>query len=185
MPSAFFTALSGLRSHQAAVQVVANNVANLNTVAFKGSRADFRDLFYQNIGLSRSGVASQIGLGVSPITVSRRFEQGTIQNTGGCSMRRSRARVSSLSPPTVCCSSRGRATFSSTPNQELVTINGEIVQGWNRDPSTGAVNTQPADWRYQPAGQRPHRAARNDDAADQRQPGDRIGDGVCAAGAGV
>ena len=73
MPSAFFTGLSGLRSHQTAVQVVANNVANLNTVAFKGSRADFRDLFYQNIGLSRSGVASQAGLGVSPITVSRRF----------------------------------------------------------------------------------------------------------------
>ncbi len=83
MPSAFFTGLSGLRAHARAVEVVANNLANLNTLSFKSSRSDFRDLFYQQIGQSRSGVASQVGIGAAPITVSRRFEQGTIQNTGG------------------------------------------------------------------------------------------------------
>ena len=83
MPSAFFTGLSGLRAHARSIEVIANNLANLNTIAFKGSRADFRDLFYQQIGQSRSGVASQVGIGVAPITVSRRNEQGTIQNTGG------------------------------------------------------------------------------------------------------
>ena len=56
MPSAFFTGLSGLSSHSRAVEVVANNLANLNTISFKGSRSDFRDLFYQNIGQSQSGV---------------------------------------------------------------------------------------------------------------------------------
>ena len=45
MPSAFFTGLSGLSAHSRAVEVVANNLANLNTLSFKGSRSDFRDLF--------------------------------------------------------------------------------------------------------------------------------------------
>ena len=83
MPSPFFTGLSGLRAHSRAVEVVANNLANLNTIGFKGSRSDFRDLFYQQIGQSRSGVASQVGIGAAPVTVFRRFEQGTVQNTGG------------------------------------------------------------------------------------------------------
>ncbi len=50
MPSAFLTALSGLRSHARAIEVISNNLANLNTFAFKGSRAEFRDLFYQQSG---------------------------------------------------------------------------------------------------------------------------------------
>jgi flagellar hook protein FlgE len=141
MPSAFFTGLSGLRSHQGAVQVVANNIANLNTVAFKGSRADFRDLFYQNIGLSRSGVASQIGLGVSPITVSRRFEQGTIQNTGGLLDAAIQGEGFFIVSDGGVLQFTRSGNFQLNADQEMVTINGEIVQGWNRDPGTGAVNT--------------------------------------------
>ena len=141
MPSAFFTGLSGLRSHQGAVQVVANNIANLNTVAFKGSRADFRDLFYQNIGLSRSGVASQIGLGVSPITVSRRFEQGTIQNTGGLLDAAVQGEGFFVVSDGGVLQFTRSGNFQLNSNQEMVTINGEVVQGWNRDPTTGAVNT--------------------------------------------
>ena len=53
MPSAFLTALSGLRSHAKAIEVISNNLANLNTFAFKGSRAEFRDLFYLNYALRR------------------------------------------------------------------------------------------------------------------------------------
>ena len=141
MPSAFFTGLSGLRSHQGAVQVVANNVANLNSVAFKGSRADFRDLFYQNIGLSRSGVASQIGLGVSPITVSRRFEQGTIQNTGGLLDAAIQGEGFFVVSDGGVLQFTRSGNFQLNSNQELVTINGEVVQGWNREPATGAVNS--------------------------------------------
>ena len=141
MPSAFFTALSGLRAHQGAVQVVANNIANLNTVAFKGSRADFRDLFYQNIGLSRSGVASQIGLGVSPITVSRRFEQGTIQNTGGLLDAAIQGEGFFIVSENGVLQFTRAGNFQLNADQEMVTINGEVVQGWNRDPNTGAVNT--------------------------------------------
>ena len=140
MPSAFFTALSGLRSHAKAIEVVSNNLANLNTFAFKGSRAEFRDLFYQTIGLSRSGVASQAGLGVAPITVSRRFEQGTIQNTGGLLDAAIQGEGFFVVKDTDLVQYTRAGNFQLNTARELVTINGEIVQGWSRNPTTGVVN---------------------------------------------
>ena len=141
MPSAFLTALSGLRSHARAVEVIANNLANLNTFAFKGSRAEFRDLFYQTIGLSRSGVASQAGLGVAPITVSRRFEQGTVQNTGGLLDAAIQGEGFFIVKDNDLTQYSRAGNFQLNTDRVLVTINGEVVQGWNRNPTTEVVNT--------------------------------------------
>ena len=141
MPSAFLTALSGLRSHARAVEVIANNLANLNTFAFKGSRAEFRDLFYQTIGLSRSGVASQAGLGVAPITVSRRFEQGTVQNTGGLLDAAIQGEGFFIVKDNDLVQYSRAGNFQLNTDRVLVTINGEVVQGWNRHPTTEVVNT--------------------------------------------
>ncbi len=141
MPSAFLTALSGLRSHARAVEVIANNLANLNTFAFKGSRAEFRDLFYQTIGLSRSGVASQAGLGVAPITVSRRFEQGTVQNTGGLLDAAIQGEGFFIVKDNDLTQYSRAGNFQLNTERVLVTINGEVVQGWNRNPTTEVVNT--------------------------------------------
>ena len=141
MPSAFLTALSGLRSHARAVEVIANNLANLNTFAFKGSRAEFRDLFYQTIGLSRSGVASQAGLGVAPITVSRRFEQGTVQNTGGLLDAAIQGEGFFIVKDNDLTQYSRAGNFQLNTARQLVTINGEVVQGWNRNPTTEVVNT--------------------------------------------
>lgn len=146
MPSAFFTGLSGLREHARAVEVVANNLANLNTISFKGSRSDFRDLFYQQIGQSRSGVASQVGIGVSPITVSRRFEQGTIQNTGGLLDAAIQGEGFFIVKDGDLVQYTRAGNFQIDNNQNLVAINGEQVQGWIRDRNTGAVDT------FQPIG---------------------------------
>ncbi len=132
MPSAFFTGLSGLRAHARAVEVVANNLANLNTISFKGSRADFRDLFYQQIGQSRAGVASQVGIGVSPITVSRRFEQGTIQNTGGLLDAAIQGEGFFIVSDNNLTQYTRAGNFQLNANLQVVTINGELVQGWVR-----------------------------------------------------
>ena len=147
MPSAFFTGLSGLRSHSRAVEVVANNLANLNTVSFKGSRADFRDLFYQQIGQSRSGVSSQVGIGAAPITVSRIFEQGTIQSTGGLLDAAIQGEGFFIVKDGDLTLYTRAGNFQLNTNQEVVSINGEVVQGWIRNPGTGAVDTgiPPAD----------------------------------------
>lgn len=141
MPSPFFTGLSGLRAHSRAVEVVANNLANLNTVGFKGSRSDFRDLFYQQIGQSRSGVASQVGIGAAPITVSRRFEQGTIQNTGGLLDAAVQGEGYFIVEDGDLTLYTRAGNFQLNQDQEVVSINGELVQGWVRDRTTGVVNT--------------------------------------------
>ncbi len=140
MPSAFFTGLSGLRAHSRAVEVIANNLANLNTISFKGSRADFRDLFYQQIGQSRSGVASQVGIGVSPITVSRRFEQGTIQNTGGLLDAAIQGEGFFIVQADDLTQYTRAGNFQINALQQLVTIDGALVQGWIRD-TTGVLDT--------------------------------------------
>ena len=141
MPSAFLTALSGLRSHAKAIEVISNNLANLNTFAFKGSRAEFRDLFYQTIGLSRSGVASQAGLGVAPITVSRRFEQGTVQNTGGLLDAAVQGEGFFIVKDADLTQYTRAGNFQLNLARELIGLGGEIVQGWSRNPTTGVLNT--------------------------------------------
>lgn len=141
MPSAFFTGLSGLQSHSQAVQVVANNLANLNTIAFKGSRSDFRDLFYQSVGQSRSGVVSQIGIGTAPISVFRRFEQGTVQNTGGLLDAAIQGEGFFIVKDGDLTQYSRAGNFQLNADRELVTINAEGVMGWTRDPSTGQIRT--------------------------------------------
>ena len=140
MPSAFFTGLSGLRAHARSIEVIANNLANLNTISFKGSRADFRDLFYQQIGQSRSGVASQVGIGVAPITVSRRNEQGTIQNTGGLLDAAIQGVGFFIVEDAGLRQFTRAGNFQLNQSQQLVTINGELVQGWIRD-NSGNIDT--------------------------------------------
>ena len=81
MPS-FSIPLSGLNANSQALSVIANNLANLNTLAFKGSTVNFRDLFYQQVGSSGSGNPVQIGVGAVVGSVSSRFTQGSIESTG-------------------------------------------------------------------------------------------------------
>jgi flagellar hook protein FlgE len=141
MPSAFFTGLSGLSAHSRAVEVVANNLANLNTLSFKGSRSDFRDLFYQNIGQSRSGVVSQVGIGAAPITVSRRFDQGVIQSTGGLLDAAVQGEGYFIVSDNDLVQYTRAGNFQLNTDQELVTLNGESVQGWIRSRAAAQVDT--------------------------------------------
>ena len=77
----FSASLSGLNANEQKLKVIGNNLANLNTVAFKASTVDFSDLVYQSVGGS-SANPSQIGLGVTTESISPNFRQGGIENTG-------------------------------------------------------------------------------------------------------
>jgi len=81
MPS-FSIPLSGLDTSSTALSVIANNLANLNTVGFKGQRAMFQDLFYQQVGTSGSGNAVQVGVGAAVAGIGSQLTQGSIQTTG-------------------------------------------------------------------------------------------------------
>lgn len=83
------TAISGLKSHQAMLDVTANNIANVNTSGFKGSRVAFSDLLSQTIsGASQptgdsGGInARQVGLGTTIGSTQQLHTQGGLMQTG-------------------------------------------------------------------------------------------------------
>jgi len=74
----FSIALSGLQANSVALNTIGNNLANLNTTAYKSQSTSFEDLFYQQIGESGSGDAVQVGAGTKVSGTSRAFTEGTI-----------------------------------------------------------------------------------------------------------
>ncbi len=74
----FSIALSGLQANSVALNTIGNNLANLNTTAFKGQTTSFETLFYQQIGESGSGDAIQLGAGTRVSGTSTNFTEGTI-----------------------------------------------------------------------------------------------------------
>lgn len=64
MMRSLYSGVAGLRTHQIKMDVVGNNIANVNTYAYKSQRATFRDMYYQTIRSSSTGVnATQLGYG--------------------------------------------------------------------------------------------------------------------------
>jgi flagellar hook protein FlgE len=81
MPS-FSTPLSGLNADSQDLSVIANNLANLNTVGYKDAVTNFQDLFYQQIGTNGAGNPVQVGVGTQISAISGNFTQGSISATG-------------------------------------------------------------------------------------------------------
>ncbi|GIW08392.1 MAG: flagellar basal body protein [Dehalococcoidia bacterium] len=97
MLRSLFSAVSSLRNHQSALDVIAHNLANVNTVGFKSGRANFQETLSQTISGPRApapaaggGAAqglggvnpSQIGLGMRLASIDTLQIQGSFQNTG-------------------------------------------------------------------------------------------------------
>ncbi len=80
MQTSLFTGISGLNANLSELSVVGNNIANVNTVGFKTSRAIFSDLLSQT--LNAGGSPKQIGLGVEMTSVEHLFNQGAMETTG-------------------------------------------------------------------------------------------------------
>ena len=81
MPN-FSIPLSGLTAASQALAVISNNLANLNTVGFKESRASFTDLFYQAFGTNGANDPIQVGEGVALGSVTPTFTGGNLEGTG-------------------------------------------------------------------------------------------------------
>ncbi len=89
MMRALFSGVSGLRNHQTRMDVIGNNIANVNTVGFKGSRVSFKEAFFQMLsGASRSQTdlggtnPMEIGTGVNLGSIDTLFTQGSLETTG-------------------------------------------------------------------------------------------------------
>src|ERR1700722_19200855 len=80
--ASFSIALSGLSADSVLLNTIGNNLANLNTTAFKQQNTRFENLFYQQIGVNGSGDALQVGAGTKVATTSTDYSQGSINPTG-------------------------------------------------------------------------------------------------------
>jgi len=79
LSSALYSGVSGMNVNSQAMSVIGNNLANTNTVGFKGSRTVFSDLLSSTI--NGSGGTSQVGRGVGMSKVDNIFSQGTFEST--------------------------------------------------------------------------------------------------------
>ncbi len=90
MNPALRTAATGMAAQQTRTEVIANNLANVNTTGFKRSRAQFEDLLYQTmqgaqtLGTSETNTAPaiQIGRGTRLTAIQRLDTQGALEQTG-------------------------------------------------------------------------------------------------------
>ncbi|MFD0698379.1 flagellar basal body rod protein FlgG [Paenibacillus sp. GCM10027628] len=88
MLRSLYSGVSGMRGFQTKLDVIGNNIANVNTIGFKGSRVMFKDILSQTVsGVSapdaeRGGVnAQQVGLGVSMAAIDTIHTQGSAMTT--------------------------------------------------------------------------------------------------------
>lgn len=77
--SAMYSGVSGLNTNSQVMSVIGNNLANTNTLGFKGSRSVFSDLLSSSV--FGSGGSSQVGRGVGLSIVDNIFSQGTFETT--------------------------------------------------------------------------------------------------------
>ena len=89
MLDSIFIGITGVSTHQTRMNVISNNVANVNTTAYKGERANFSDIMSRMLsegGPERDQIAAtnprQSGLGVELSSIDTVQRQGTLQTTG-------------------------------------------------------------------------------------------------------
>ena len=89
MQRSLFAAISGLTNHQTRMDAIGNNIANVNTTAFKSSRVRFADILSQTLRgatapqANKGGINSiQVGLGMEVSAIDNDHTQGSLQSTG-------------------------------------------------------------------------------------------------------
>ena len=138
MPN-FSIALTGLQADSVALNTIGNNLANLNTTAFKKQTTTFEDLFYQNIGTTGANDALQVGVGTRVSGTASSFTQGSLTTTGNDTDM-------ALNGDGFFVVQRGNAQsltragdFQMDASGNLITAEGENVMGYGiTNGSTGA-----------------------------------------------
>lgn len=131
-------ASTGMLAQQTNVDVISNNIANMNTTAFKRQRAEFQDLLYQQVarpGANTSDTGTkvptgiQIGAGVRTGGVYRITEQGAMTNTGNTyDMAIDGPGYFQITLPSGDLAYTRAGSFQLSDQGELVTSDGYLVQ---------------------------------------------------------
>lgn len=75
------SAVSGMVSHKLHLDVIANNLANVNTNGFKTSRINFQDVLYQRDRMATTNQDLRVGAGVRAVEIQPSFTQGSLNQT--------------------------------------------------------------------------------------------------------
>ena len=151
MMRSLFSGVAGLKTHQQKMDVIGNNIANVNTTAFKSTSTTFQDVMYQTMSnasggtSTRGGVnARQIGLGVT--TAANKISittQGSSEATGdGLDLRLVDAQSTNffiVSDGTQNLFTRAGSFYVDGNGNLAMTSTGYLVMGWQTDPTTGAI----------------------------------------------
>ena len=153
MMRSMYSAVSGLKTHQTKMDVIGNNIAKVNTVAFKSSSVVFQDVLYQmtsnasgaNAATGTGGVnAKQIGLGVTTGATNLSITtSGAAETTG----RAFDIRLSDQSTTNFFVVNNGSENLFTRAGSFYVdgagnlcmTSTGYTVMGWQVDPTTGNI----------------------------------------------
>jgi flagellar hook protein FlgE len=140
--SAFSIPLSGLEASSSSLNVIANNLANLNTDGYKNETMNFGDIFNQMQGTSGNGDPIQTGSGVQVAGTTANFADGTVNSTGVSSNM-------ALQGNGFFVLQNGSATdytrsgdFTVNSSGQLTTQSGELVMGYPA--VNGVVSTSEA-----------------------------------------
>ena len=153
MMRSMYSAVSGLKTHQTKMDVIGNNIANVNTVAFKSSSVTFQDILYQttsnasgaNAATGVGGVnAKQIGLGVTTGATNISITNAGAAETTGNPFD---IRLSDMSTTNFFIVNNGSENVFTRSGSFYVdgsgnlcmTSTGYTVMGWQVDPDTGAI----------------------------------------------
>ena len=137
MSQALFTSMTGLNVAQQAINVVSNNVANINTTAFKSADARFATLFSNTLTAGNAPTATsggtnpkQIGLGVKLEAITRNFNTGSFLSTdvSGDSMISGRGYYTVMDASGNVFLTRDGA-FTLDANGDMITATGNKVLG--------------------------------------------------------
>ena len=150
MMRSLYSGVAGLRTHQTKMDVIGNNIANVNTTAFKSSSIVFSDLMSQttqkasgpNAATGRGGInARQIGLGVKSGAININIEgQGSAQSTGNpFDIMITGDNFFVVSDGLQNYFTRDGSFYVDGAGNLAMTSTGYTVMGWQVDPETGNI----------------------------------------------
>ncbi len=148
MMRALYSGVSGLKTHQQKMDVIGNNIANVNTVAFKSSSTTFSEIMYQNMSgasgatATKGGVnAKQIGLGVTTGSTSINISSpGATQTTGdGWDLKITGDSFFIVNNGSENLFTKAGAFYIDGAGNLATKATGYTVMGWQVDPATGTI----------------------------------------------
>ncbi len=151
MMRSMYSGVSGLRAHQMKMDIIGNNIANVNTVGYKGQRVTFQEVFSQTVkgaGSPQAGKGGtnphQVGLGISLSSIDTYHIRGAVQRTDNntdLAVNGDGFFMLSDSSDYLNRTYTRAGNFSLDEDGNLVASNGFRVLGYMTDSVTGALKS--------------------------------------------